>query len=70
MHGRESSYQEVATILGSVVDPGVLHRCQPRFRETNNAEEGLLSDLSNCRLVWIGLRDLESAVECMLLLFT
>jgi hypothetical protein len=40
IHGHGRSYREVATILGSVVDPRQLHRRQTRFRETNNAEEG------------------------------
>ena len=37
IHERESSYRKFATILGIIVDPGVLlHRYQPKFRETNN----------------------------------
>jgi hypothetical protein len=39
MHGRESSYREVATIIGNIVDPGLLHRRQSRFRVTNKAKE-------------------------------
>jgi hypothetical protein len=38
--GRGSSCRKVATRLGSIVDPGLLHRHQPRFRKTSNAEEG------------------------------
>ncbi len=30
----------MAKILGSIVDPGLLHRRQTRFREIDNAEKG------------------------------
>jgi hypothetical protein len=49
IYGRESSCREVVTILGSIVDLGVLHRRQPRVRDTNNAEEGRRPEGINLR---------------------